>query len=597
MVPHGHATDVILCTSCGNKLVPESIWYPPVPATSLRSNHTPSRTEIARNSAILEAEEHDLRRYDEEIERLRLAVEKLEGARDGLFRKMEARRSWMAPIRRLPIEILERVFIDVCRMSEYSLRIHFTEHGGNTTTTVDATTLWISHVSNHWRNIACANQYLWSSLSLDLHDMTEDPQPLLELYLGNAAEHPLKMRICYPGDDTYVVYAMEQVLAELDGYRLSSILRTMTTHFPRCEELYINMPPRFLASILRERTTFPLLRTFFVDRNEPKYDEEGNLVNRHFWDAIHEAPLLREAHLDSVWPWYGLDYFPWERLTSLEVDYIDEYDDFFHILLHCHFLQSLTIYALGQHFRDLPAIDPVMLPHLQEFGLTSNSALSDSIHCILASMILPSLVSIFLETPPPWVYLFEREFIWNFRYIYDMIQRSSSSMTKLTLNRISNSIVNEPFETFSDVLKACPCLEYLHVDLMGTRQKEANKSEASFISNVRSLLSLSSMPWRINQAAVVPRLKQILIHERTQKPLDLQEMEVALNLVEERSARHLAAVGRTDVYPLTEACLHFCATTCLSRLESHSRNAIHPAHKERLAALKMDGTMCYVGWY
>ncbi|KAK7026133.1 hypothetical protein VNI00_015708 [Paramarasmius palmivorus] len=170
--------DLLPCSNASGFL--SSCSYPPVPTSILRSNCAPSQTDVTQTNAILQEEQQELQRYDEEIRRSRLVLESLEAERDLLDRKMQERRSWLAPIRRLSKEVLGKIFAVTVGLSEsdFSLAIGYDygddESDDEYSSSVQAPALALSQVSSHWRNVACEQRSIWSSIHLELHKMEAD---------------------------------------------------------------------------------------------------------------------------------------------------------------------------------------------------------------------------------------------------------------------------------------------------------------------------------------------------------------------------------------------------------------------------------------
>ncbi|KAK7051631.1 hypothetical protein VNI00_004610 [Paramarasmius palmivorus] len=387
--------------------------------------------DIARTIDILEEEEYELQRHEDEIQRYRLVVEKLEAERDRLRRRIEERRSWMAPIRRLPVEILQQIFIKVCTSGYTSLSIDHEDH-------VSAPALTLSRVSAYWRNVSCGQRALWSSVSLALDKMTKDLRPLLNFYLTNAADHPLKIHIYDPDDsqETLPNATVAEMLADLVedlGEYSFWMIDFLTSHFAKCEELSLDIPPVVLASNTRAQVSFPLLHTLHLDRNEPTRDENGVLVNSWMWNAIRVAPVLRELTLCSPLPAY-LHYIPWERLTSLTVYFVDAYRHLCAALARCC---RLVTFDVDEMSSELSASDNeqsiAVLPCARYFTLAQTLNISH-MNRVIASLTLPALRELKLVLRHPQT---QSVALYDFRPLHSMCQRSCWSITTLNLSVIT----------------------------------------------------------------------------------------------------------------------------------------------------------------
>ncbi|KAK7051663.1 hypothetical protein VNI00_004642 [Paramarasmius palmivorus] len=357
--------------------------YPPIPRYMLRSNLLPSQMDVAQTNYVLQEESEELRRYDEEIQRLRLILESTEVERDMLYRKMQERRSWFAPIRRLPVEILARIFVEVVEQSDFSLEIDPYD-----ATEIHATPLELSHVSYHWRIITFSQQSIWSSISLGIHQMEKDLTPLLDIYLTNSANHPLTISI---RDFEARLPSTVGDVGQCLGVHASSFLRKLTSQFPRCQELTLwALQP---GHLLQEETSFLLLRRLSLSLSSvPVIGHNDDGVD-HFWNAIRDAPALEHvtthSGLEDIIS-IGINHVHWDRLKSLSIIDLDRYTDFRFVVTHCRQLEELEIEAWLDDPDWDEGIEPqtVVLPYLRKLEL------SGDIRFMLNSLTLPSLQTV-----------------------------------------------------------------------------------------------------------------------------------------------------------------------------------------------------------
>ncbi|KAK7034752.1 Protein-lysine N-methyltransferase efm5 [Paramarasmius palmivorus] len=102
-------TSTVLCNNCQYRF--KSRCNSSLAPDILRSHRPPSITEASQTKSFLEQDELELEleRYDVELGRIRSIAEELETERKLLWRRIQERRSWLAPIRRLPTEVLEKI--------------------------------------------------------------------------------------------------------------------------------------------------------------------------------------------------------------------------------------------------------------------------------------------------------------------------------------------------------------------------------------------------------------------------------------------------------------------------------------------------------
>ncbi|EEB95646.1 hypothetical protein MPER_05346, partial [Moniliophthora perniciosa FA553] len=261
--------------------------HPPVALEALRQKDYPSSAERAQTVAILEEEEAELKRYDEVLERQQRIVDSLRKEREVLNRRIEGRRGWFAPIRRIPAEILGLVLEYVCLSEEYSLSIQ------DKARTVLAPSYILSRVSAHWRRLVTSSPHLWASISVDFYRPKRNVCDLIRLYYTNFRELPLKMSF----------FDQKKVFGEDPSSTLSDYLRgvgeevflVLLEGLPRCEALRMNFEEDLFNAIEpsnRSHISFPLLRSFtdVLSYGAP-----------WFWREVRQAQNLTEIAVHYYW--------------------------------------------------------------------------------------------------------------------------------------------------------------------------------------------------------------------------------------------------------------------------------------------------------
>ncbi|KAK7051668.1 hypothetical protein VNI00_004647 [Paramarasmius palmivorus] len=600
----------VLCANCEVKILPERS-YPPLPWNIVRSNQIPSKAEMSRILDAMQEEEKELQSYDKEIERLLHTVNRLKADREQLHRTVEMRRSCSAPIRKLPAEIMGRIFDLVIIMSNYSLSIEKAGHDSDqdeasTGLRITAIALTLSHVSFRWRNIALSQRSIWSRISMGLVEgMSRDLSPLLQLYLDNAAGHPLRVKI---KNGTEMVHdssrlSVEEVRSHLGrgGLRLFQML---TRYFPSCEVLALDfLHPKVFLYTMTTPTSFPLLHTLICNTSEPIsswHEVGGSPAIPQFWNAVREAPLLRDVRLNETGQSRHQEYIPWRRLTSLSVDRIDSYADFRFAISRTHQLEVLRIgqgyQSISEHNTTPPALDeirPIYLPRLWKVDLFNS--VPQSAHYTLASLNAPFIRD--LRVCIDNIDSGESE-CWDFGSLYSMIGRSTCRLTRLSLSVLPFGIWGESFTLLVKVLKFLPLLEYLELRTAQTsgpvEEPSADNETQPFLCSIFSLLAVTSSSSRV----LLPRLEDLRVTE--QLSASVQTITTVLDIVEERSVTGLATIGRTDVTPLTNVLIGIRpSSSCWRKAKDRQPIPNRPvaALEKRMAALEMDGTKCSVITY
>ncbi|KAJ7576289.1 hypothetical protein C8J56DRAFT_1171621 [Mycena floridula] len=132
-----------------------------------------------------------IRRCNDELDQQKLYISALENQRKILERHIEATKALTAPIRRIPVEILSRIFGFHCV-------------GGNLVMPAKITlpVLTIALVCFHWKNVAMSDQALFSDIGLEFDNFSEDPRyppdtltRAVELLLKRSGSHLLSINI------------------------------------------------------------------------------------------------------------------------------------------------------------------------------------------------------------------------------------------------------------------------------------------------------------------------------------------------------------------------------------------------------------------
>ncbi|KAJ6593214.1 hypothetical protein B0H19DRAFT_975851, partial [Mycena capillaripes] len=118
------------------------------------SNEYPTHFQASHCQQIISSSPAELERYDAEISRLRLVLQKAEHERSLVDDYLRLCRYTLSPVRRLPPEILTEIFAfflpkELGRIANVDL-------------------LRISQVCPRWHQIITGTPSLWSAISLDL---------------------------------------------------------------------------------------------------------------------------------------------------------------------------------------------------------------------------------------------------------------------------------------------------------------------------------------------------------------------------------------------------------------------------------------------
>ncbi|KAL0568758.1 hypothetical protein V5O48_013221 [Marasmius crinis-equi] len=367
---------ILLCSKCNDSFssLPNAS---PVRPEQLRSGSIPTKLEQLRNLDVLKAEEHELIRYDQELQRLDGVMQNLRGQRHRLATRIQQRKSWMAPIRTLPPEILGEIFSSVCSAEGYSLSIG--KKWDLKPAQVRTPALDLAQVSFHWRQVAIGHSRLWSSIEVDIWRPCEAFEGLIGTYLNNSAGAPLDVRL---RDTSYRGGTMNREVYRYGHLKEGCfVFDWLLSHSPRITSLSLDGVN--LAHALPEDTshyTFPLLRRL-------ECTSDLNQVDPGFMEKLDQAPLLDTV----VAPSLHASFSSYKRLSTLTLTQKVSDPDIFGALARSFSLRSLSIRDYrGLQLPRFPSRDAgrLSLPCLQHLSIGTTGYPSD---ILPPSMELPEL--------------------------------------------------------------------------------------------------------------------------------------------------------------------------------------------------------------
>ncbi|KAK7058487.1 hypothetical protein VNI00_002121 [Paramarasmius palmivorus] len=486
---------------------------------ALRSNVLPSPMELSQMQALERAERSELEQVEETIMNVRDTLKELENRKDTLRQEIQFRGSWLAPIRRLPTEVLKEIFTHVCsgsgsqheRKFKYSLDISseverdycpfcVSEVCGHSEVQIlrkitVTTPLSLSQVCAHWRSVTIGTPSLWASLRLDAKRMDKGHASLVDLYLQRSAQYPLKIALVAVDGVGYVGGT---------GYE---VLCSVVKELDRCREFHYDSDKYILINLIPEASrpkALPLL-TAFSDRLKD-VDPRGGWL----WDSVKVAPNLVDVSVERFRP----DSFP-ANLRNLTINGQRDYTLFLETLPQLPNLVSLNLKDFS--VRETTPPPPPATPHpihTRNLMITSAMTLS-SLDPLFSSVSLPFLSS--LEISTHW------KGISDLRALCALIRRSGCSLKDLTL-RIGSYSSSD----LISLLELQPSLVGLNLEVRVPRTASGSESELSpeplvLVNLFTGMLGL--------QSPLLPCVQRLEILERV-RLTDQRFTEVAVSALD-----------------------------------------------------------------
>ncbi|KAK7058485.1 hypothetical protein VNI00_002119 [Paramarasmius palmivorus] len=520
---------MLLCRKCNTPFLDDMPWsqphHPRADMQALRSNFLPSLRVVSQIKALARAEKSDLEHLEETIKCVQDTLRELQNRKDTLRQEIQRRESFFAPIRRLPVEVLQTVFknvslgngrdrfsLDVSKEieSEDDCESCGTPHCEvqNPRKITIATPFSVSQVCSHWRSVAVGTPSLWASLSLDvMGNIDEGHADLVDLYLQRSAQYPLKVALV-DGDDG------DDDIGETGFDVLCAVVKELY----RCKEFHYEADVYYLINLIDkpfQPQALPLLTTF-SDRADPHLgDDDGWL-----WDLVKVAPNLVDV---SVTWFTGRDSFP-KNLRSLTIrEQKLSYTPFLQMIPRLPKLVSLNLDDFSPRYGTPLTPYPI---YTRDLVITSSMTLS-GLDPLFSSVSLPILSSLDISTNGP---AFD-PVTYNLGALRALIQRSGCSLKELTLD-----IQGYSSGALISLLELQPSLVRLKLEVrVPHKASPADLEEPLVLADLFTRLSLPDP-----QSPLIPRIQHLDIREVVVSASDyginerFKIVESALDMVELR---------------------------------------------------------------
>ncbi|KAJ6457082.1 hypothetical protein C8R47DRAFT_175005 [Mycena vitilis] len=284
---------ISLCSNCDYSF--EHVQYRLDSVISaLRQNYSPEATTAKEILRIIDGVDSQLVYFDYEISRIQSILGPLLQQRADLETYQRCCTSALSPIRKLPPEILQTIFIASASSKPDALPV-------------------VGQVSQYWRDIVIGTPKLWSNISVGRtrYTYTQRYYDLASLFLERAANRLLTISIRYPVD--------------------TRLLALLCTYPHRWGTLRLSSKDlQFYRSLDLQSLPLPMLETFEIVEA---------VTESHPTEIVSlTAPRLREVILKSPLKLWSL---PWKSLTRLQYD-VPDTTDALRILKLCPQLEECT---------------------------------------------------------------------------------------------------------------------------------------------------------------------------------------------------------------------------------------------------------------
>jgi hypothetical protein len=164
-------------------------------------DYIPDESEVVTVKELISQSEQDIQHFEKEIRVAKALLTRLRRGRTLLRQRIDRHRAFIAPIRKIPCELLLVIFNDLFQAED-----HDDEEPDEGFRRVNdgLTTLHLSHVCRKWRSITFAKPSFWARIDFQpFPDLAgKSVTSLIGLYLKRSQDEPLTIAIPHSADFT-----------------------------------------------------------------------------------------------------------------------------------------------------------------------------------------------------------------------------------------------------------------------------------------------------------------------------------------------------------------------------------------------------------
>jgi hypothetical protein len=276
-------------------------------ASRLDSNYFATHSESLEIQSLLELSTSRLEDLSTQLQELDKQTTKIRNEQSSLLLFIFKHRGLISPIRKLPIDILQEIFI-ACLPAHNPLMSRWEPP------------ILLTHICSSWRNIALATPQLWKSIRIDIpfgrkfSSTWIDRSELLQEWLSRSAACPL---------DIYLVHWRTCDLEFYDDIIIDSLIR-FSERWREVRFLAPSLPFQALVPITSlPPSKVPLLETFILNCEWPQ--PGPTTVNFTQLDPqsvfnVLKAPNLRDLSLPHINENVTRLPINWSQLTNISLE-------------------------------------------------------------------------------------------------------------------------------------------------------------------------------------------------------------------------------------------------------------------------------------
>ncbi|KAL0576983.1 hypothetical protein V5O48_004993 [Marasmius crinis-equi] len=361
-------------------------------------------------SQYLQDAAKDLESYQVEVNKLKATILTLEAIQTGLRQTTEKYQAFLAPIRRLPDDILLEIFGHYCQTNEL--------RSGRLPA---ASTL--ASVCHHWRQATISAPTLWSSFSIDFGDWVDTSNgadiisDLTIFFLERSQSSALRIKIHFP-------YDPGDPPIDFDWATTMDIIYASSSRWRSFEMRWC---PEYLAQSEAGPLQLPNLRHLTLHTFVPWGPEIGTGI----LDRFMECPSLGSVNLDLEGTESRLR-LPWTQLEAIELQGCESRPAF--SVLSRSRPQKVTLVNIDDKQRPYDG-DGVVLNTVTSLSMQSDYwGPREADVTLLQHLTLPSLSSLEIDN---LLNEMPQERVQGAIHLNQFITRSACSITTLRLRSVA----------------------------------------------------------------------------------------------------------------------------------------------------------------
>ena len=511
-------------------LVPPSKFFDKV-----NTNYIPDVAERQEISEYVSSVNRELSQLNAKITEMKTALMQISKTRDGLQAAANQHQALISPLRRLPPELLQVIFV-CCLPLHRNAVMHSSE-----------APVLLGRVCSEWRRISLSTPEVWSSLhivppNVNFSNLTSSTarfkrkRELIEMWLGRSGACPLNISFVWFASDSE------------DEIKLcASLLEVLVPTCGRWRMLDFQVPLKmfkpFIGLTVKD---VPFLEGLSLMDNRTPLGID--VVDKWPESLVfaESAANLKNFTLTFFSGGLRLPSIPWHQLTTLYLEsnisfFFQDSREMLSTFAQCAHLQSCTLKFPLSHTAFVPAFKklnlPIMLPQLQVLCLDGDQHLQNTFHMsnTLINLCAPKLrkLEIFGRSGRPQENIAPEPLV----AIRMLLERSKCPLENLTVE--SMSLLPEEF---IGCLKLAPTLVELVVHNWAVRvylgpQNEDTDYEYNHLAENRILRALTiaaSCPQRA-PGSVVPTWEKRRL-DRVEEEVGQGQGQKAKEVLKERES-------------------------------------------------------------